>query len=157
MAPWGPNGAMGPMGSMGPYGPIWAHWAHGLLRWGTSRRELKVSSGLAPRNHYFNEKLRVSYREFRNSLTSEKRCNLSYTPDFEYFLSGNRFAQTQLWDVTAHAAHVRWHPTAVAAVLHMCSDLPQLWLLCVCIGIRIALHEIERDLDSDPIISKNNT
>jgi len=28
----------------------WAHGAHGLLGWGTTRRELKVPSGLAPRN-----------------------------------------------------------------------------------------------------------
>ena len=66
MGPWGPSGA---------HGPIWAHWGHGLLGWGTTRRELKVPSGVAPRNRYFKE-LRVLCREFRNSLTSEKRVSL---------------------------------------------------------------------------------
>jgi len=61
----------------GPWGPMraqWGHWAHGpngLLGWGTTRRELKVPSGVAPRNCYF-KALRVLCREFRNSLTSEK-------------------------------------------------------------------------------------
>jgi len=58
MGPWGPSGAMGPMGPMGPYGPIWAHCAHEpyrLLGWGTTRRELKVPSGIAHRKRYFKE------------------------------------------------------------------------------------------------------
>jgi len=59
---------------MGAHGPILAHWAygpHGLLGWGTTRQQPKVRSGIAPRNHYFKE-LRVSCREFGNSLASEK-------------------------------------------------------------------------------------
>ena len=52
-------------------GAQWGQGPHGLLGRGTTRRELKVPSGIAHRNRYF-EQLRVCCREFRNSLTSGK-------------------------------------------------------------------------------------
>jgi len=72
-----PRNLHGPMGAHGgPWGPwaLWGHVAHEahMGPWGTTRRELKVPSGIAPRNRHFKE-LRLLCQEFRNSLTSEKR------------------------------------------------------------------------------------
>jgi len=55
------------------HGAMGAHGAHALLGWWTTRRELQVPSGIAPRNRYFKE-LRVHCREFRNSFNIREGC-----------------------------------------------------------------------------------
>ena len=54
-----------------PNGDLYVNGAHGLLGWGTTRRHLKVSSGIAPRSRYVKE-LKVLCREFRSSSTSQQ-------------------------------------------------------------------------------------
>jgi len=51
--------------------------AHELLGWGTTRQELQVPSGIAPRNRYVKD-LRLLGRELRTSLTSEKVVFILY-------------------------------------------------------------------------------
>ena len=57
---------------MGAMGPMCAHWAHGLLGWGDHSPRAPGAVGNCTQKSLFKE-LRVLCREFRKSLTSEKR------------------------------------------------------------------------------------
>ena len=82
--PMGPHGVHGAQGAQGAQGAHRAHGAHGLLGWGTTRRELEVPSGIAPRNG-------IAYMDYNGDRFRHYICNYWYEVGTKFDDCGTEF------------------------------------------------------------------